>query len=462
MARLRGPILALLLVLASCTAGHGGPRLVLLITVDTLRADRLGSYGSTRELTPNLDALAARSRVFTSVYAPASHTLPSVVSLLTGRFPEELGVWSNLSVLPAATPTIGSAFRKAGWHTSAVVSSWVLRRAAGLSADFDHYDDRLPQLEATRPMPERVGTDTTDAALAALDACLPDAEARCFLWVHYQDPHGPYTPPGDRRQQQLPREQAEPDGARELPLLGDSFGLGGIPEYQLLDDRRDAAFYRAGYDGEVAYLDAEVGRLLAGLAARGLTDRAAIVFTADHGESLGEDDYWFAHGELLSDVLVRIPFLVHVPGEPAARRDDLACLVDLLPTLSQRFLAGGADSAGPGRPLLAPGAEDGASEPYLATLGGGDTRHYGLVDPRFKYVATQRGGVWDGRLTRRGHDDVDLTAPAPQVASAMRDRLIALMDRYRLTNHESRAEGLDAEDRAKLEALGYVDRGADE
>jgi arylsulfatase len=459
----RGPILALLLGLASCAAPapETGPRLLLLVTVDTLRADHLGAFGSDRDLTPNLDALARKSLVFTSAYAPSSHTLPSVVSIFTGRYPEELGIWSNLSVLPPDTPTLTRDLRNAGWNTAAVVSSWILRDVSGLARDFASYDQELPQLEATRPFPERVAGDTSQAALRALDACLPKPGDRCFLWVHYQDPHGPYTPPGDRRERHLAQERARADGARRLPPLADNFSPSGIPLYQFLEGHQEVAFYRAGYAGEVEYLDEEIGVLLAGLKERELAAGAAIVFTADHGESLGEHDYWFGHGELLSEEQVRVPLIIHAPGLAPGRRDDLASLIDLWPTLAAQILGGPTPSGVSGRSLLAAGAEARDSLPYLATLQGSTTPRFGLIDRKFKYVASRRDDVWDGRLTRRGQDAPDLAAPAPQLAGEMRERLIGLMERYRLTESESRSAVSEAELK-QLEALGYLDRATGE
>lgn len=427
-------------------------RLLLLVSVDTLRSDQLAAYGSERGLTPRIDALAKESLVFTAAYAPASHTLPSISALLTGRYPEELGVWSNGSVLPAGVPTLARAFRQAGWRTAAVVSNWILRRETGLDAGFEHFDDHLPELEATRPMPERLAPDTTRAALDALDACLPAAPARCLLWVHYQDPHGPYTPPAALRKREL---AGVPPGPDELPVLPTPFGPGGIPSYQFLEGRRDAAFYRAGYAGEVAFLDTELGRLLDGVSDRGLDDRAVVVFTADHGESLGEQGYWFSHGELLTDPQVRVPLLLRVPGRAPGRRNDTASLVDLLPTLSGLLLGAAPDADRPGRALLAPGAEQDASSAYLAALRGADTPRYGLVDGGFKYVVELRDGVWHGRLSRSDLEEVDLTAPAPQEAARMRGELEKRMKRYRRIDVESRRD-LSPADREKLEALGYL------
>src|SRR5262245_33163745 len=271
MPRVRAPILA-----ALCLAGCGGepaPRLFLLVSVDTLRADRLGAYGSDRGLTPRIDALARESELFRAAYAPASHTLPSIAALWTGRLPQEVGVVDNLSRLAPGAPTLAAELAERGFATAAVVSNWVLRRSSGLDAGFAVYDDELPHRESAREVPERSAGATTDAALQLVEQCAAEPARRCLVWAHYQDPHGPYTPPAGGRELHLARERAESDGRRLLPLLSGPFGAGGIPSYQALGDEREVAFYRAGYDAEIAYLDTEVGRLLDGLRERGLYDR---------------------------------------------------------------------------------------------------------------------------------------------------------------------------------------------
>lgn len=439
---------------AAACGGSPSPDLLVLISVDTLRSDRLGAYGSDLGATPNLDRLAAESVVFTAAYAPTSHTLPSVIALMTGVYPEEAGIESNESMLAFGVPTLATALHDAGWRTRAVVSNWVLRRSSGLAAGFDSYDDALMQREATRPMPERLAAETTTAALQAIQDCRAEPGARCFVWVHYQDPHGPYTPPGDLRDRFLERERAAPDGRRSLELRSDFVGLGGLPNYQALGAERQVAFYRAGYDGEVAYLDQEVGRLLAGLGAD--AEDAVIAFTADHGEGLGEQDYWFAHGEHLTDSLVRVPLWLHVPGVAPARRDDVATLLDLHATL--RGLGGGSiPAAASGRDLLAPGAAEQASRVYLATLRGSNQARLGWIEDGYKYVVTYRDGVWQGQLFRLGSDDVDLAAPAPQIAASMRERL-ALFREQMLRLAPIVRQELSEEDRANLRVLGYEAR----
>ncbi len=439
------------LVLAA--AGCGGPRapeLLLLVSVDTLRADYLGAYGSQRGLTPALDELAGESLVFERAYATASFTLPSIASIFTSLYPEELGISRNESSLPEATPTLASALRERGWRTAAVVSNFVLREACGLARGFDLYDDDFPDREATRRWPEREGGATTEAALRTLDACRAAPDAPCFLWVHYQDPHGPYTPPD--RERYLELERRAPDAGRQLPVNRDHSGVEGLPGYQLLEGRRDVAFYRAGYAAEVAHVDAALGALFDGLRERGLWERSLVAFVADHGEGLGENDYWFAHGELLSDPLVRVPLMLRIPGRAPARREDLVSLVDLLPTLL-RVLGYEAPAPGRGRDLLAEGAEAAASVPYLANLAGGRLPRRALVDGDFKLVTTLRDGIWRGALYRSGRENTDLAAAAPQVARELRARLDAL--RAELEMRGETPQLLGEEDRRRLEALGY-------
>ncbi len=311
-------ILLLVLLLGGCARDVTPPRHVFLLTVDTLRADHLGSYGNALGLTPNLDRLAQRAERFTRAYATAPFTLPSIASLLSGRYPKELGIVANIGNLPPEFPTLAKRLGQKGFTSGAVVSSFVLRSYTGLNAGFTVYDERFPQREKVRGAPERIAGPTTDAAIETLDRLLEDDEEHIFLWVHYQDPHGPYTPPEGFRERYLPQESASQGG--ELRLQLSARGIGGIPNYQHLRGRRDVAFYRAGYDGEVSYMDREVGRLLQAIAERGLEREAMIIFTSDHGEGLGEGGYWFAHGEYLRDPSMRVPLLIHTPGRSPRKR----------------------------------------------------------------------------------------------------------------------------------------------
>lgn len=448
---------ALLALSAAACGPSSSQHLLLLLSVDTLRADRIGAYGSPLGLTPNLDALLAQSQLFTAAYAPCAYTLPSVSALLTGRYPEELGMQTNSSLLDSGFQTLASVLRLYGWRTGAVVSNYVLRKQSGVDNGFQHYDDTFPQREANRLQPERIAADTTAAALAMLDRLREGAGANAslFLWVHYQDPHGPYRPPRGYRERFLEAERGAPEGDRTLRHGNDNLGLGEIPDYQYLPGQHQSAFYRAGYAGEIAYLDDEVGRLFEGLDGRGLWDDAIIAFTADHGEGMGERDYWFAHGEYLIDPLVRVPLAIRVPDRPSRRREELASLVDLFPTLLG--VAGVSAPGGyPGRDLLAPGSADPSRAVYLATLRGSTVPRYGLVAEGWKYVVEDAGETPVEALYRIEADEHDQAAEAPEVLRAMRERLERLRGGLHPPSRERR-QSLTPEQRQHLRALGYVE-----
>jgi arylsulfatase A-like enzyme len=368
-----------LLVLACpllCLACGEEPRDLVLVSVDTLRADHLGAYGDGRGLTPHLDALAAESIRYERAYAPVPLTLPSLAGLLTGHHPDDLGVRDNVSRLPAGVTTLAQRLHEHGFRTGAVVANGIAREYTGLATGFEIYDVQFTL--DWRPGAEERTALTTDVALHVADALRQGRPGPLFLWVHYLDPHGPYEPEDADRERLLAGERQRSDGGRLLEVSPNSRGLGAIPRYQYQAPHHEVAWYRAGYAGEVARVDREVGRLLEGLAARGILERAVLVFTADHGEALGEDDYWFAHGERLGDASVRVPLLIRVPGRPPEVRPELASLLDVAPTLAH--LAGvpwedasGIDllgaAAGRPRSLLLATGEAASSSPGRALVG---------------------------------------------------------------------------------------------
>jgi arylsulfatase len=309
----------------------------VLITCDTLRADHLGFLGCPRGTSPNLDALARDALVFEAAWSTAPLTGPALSALLTGRPPEELGLEDNRNVLAAEALTLAERLADAGFDTAAIVSNWVLRARpelpdAGVRQGFAHFDDRMESREASRPdLKERLAPATTDAALAWLDA--RERDAPFFLWVHYQDPHGPYTAPA------LLVDACGIDASEPALAVGtDQRGQGVLPAYQVVDDERRPAAYRARYDAEIRFFDRELGRLVDGLRARGILERALVAFTADHGESLGERGWYFSHGQHLHQELVRVPLVVRPPGGAGAdgeprRVTAPASHLDLYPTV---------------------------------------------------------------------------------------------------------------------------------
>jgi arylsulfatase len=449
---LRAVLVAWLLASLGCTVSAKPARDVLLISVDTLRADHLGAYGSELGLTPHLDALAEESLVFDHAYAPAPLTLPSITALLTGRRPETLGVVSNGNKLSARVPTLAATLSAHGYRTGAVVGSYVLRSEVGLARGFDAYDDAFESEESVRHKPERVADETTRAAVRMLRR-LGEAPSRGrLLWVHYQDPHGPYTPPAGYREALLDRERARPDGRRELARGEGEKGLGEIPHYQFVE-RHDAAWYRAGYAGEVRFLDEQVGVLLGAIEAESLLEDPIIVFTGDHGEAMGERDYWFAHGEYLLDFQVQVPLLVRAPGVVPGRRADAASLLDVLPTLLRLVGAPGEASVA-GRDLLAPAATD--APIYLTTLNSATRPGAGLVLGNRKYLRSLDGDSVREELFALGAEGEDLARAEPERLRALRAQLDALRAVVLPDAPPAPPAALSDEERQNLRALGYA------
>ena len=448
---------ALVLVAVALACGPPAPQMppprhLILVTVDTLRADRLGVYGNPLELTPHLDALAQQSIVFRRVFAPAPFTLASLAALLTGRYPDAIGIRSNGAVLPSPVFTLAERLGALGFQTGAVVSNFIARRQSGLDQGFQRYDDRMDKRETRRPLPERRAAHTTADALALLDELL-ESGGRVFLWVHYQDPHGPYAASSDYGAPPGPPPAGVRD--RRLPVLGRDRGFGGIPDYQQLGIERRSAIYRAAYHAEIRFLDAQLGAFFEALRARGLWEETGIAVTADHGEGLGEEEHWFAHGELVAPAETAVPLLLRVPGRRAAVRDDLATLLDLLPTLLAVVgapLAEPASAEAPGRDLLAPGAERRESALFQSNLRAGITERRAILRDGHQYVVIRaRKGGERGRFRRLDGSPARDT----ERLSRLRSELLEREAEFAEGPAELRQD-LGEWERARLEELGYV------
>ena len=304
------------------------PPNVLLITIDTLRADHLHCYGQALPTSPSIDAFAARSVVFERAIAASGYTGPAHSSIMTARYPRRHSMgFSNGLLTLAGAETLAETFRKNGYETAAFVSNAVLAAHTGLNRGFDVYDDELTDAEKNRSaVAERVAPRTVERALAWL------AQPRTkpvFIWVHFQDPHGPYAPPEPYRDEfHVPAGADEP----ELRVLDDddNSGRGGIPPYQVVDGPRRVSDYRSRYAGEIAYMDRSVGELIASVEEH---QPAIVLLTGDHGESFGENGFYFAHGHSAAPDLSHVPLILHAPGLRAERRRDPVSHVDVMPTL---------------------------------------------------------------------------------------------------------------------------------
>jgi arylsulfatase A-like enzyme len=363
-------------------AAPSGPRRVLVITIDTLRADALSCYEPTSPPTPNIDQLARDGALFLEAYSPAPWTLPSMASLFTGATPLVHGV--SLPVENAALPTIAEYFRKAGYDTLGFFGNPILARQLGIgkvdpSAVFDYglgfrvarfYEEqRFGVTVSGRLYADLMGLDskrganTVGVADQTIDRIQKQGADPLILWTHFQDPHWPYSPPPEFLPSSTPP-----------PSMGPSFESASDVRFgsqSLKPDERH--WVHALYQSEVRYVDREVGRILDTLRAKGQYDDALVVLTSDHGEEFWEHDR-FGHGHSLHPEIMHVPLIIKAPRGPARRvietpvetRALLPTLLELAaiphqaepfwsPSLVPMMLEGGDDTGRP--PIVASGVD---------------------------------------------------------------------------------------------------------
>lgn len=372
---------------------------MLLITLDTTRADAIGPQASGVS-TPGFNALVARGRWFRQAYSTVPETLPSHISMMTGLYPAGHGVHENARYLSSAHPVVAEQLQKAGYRTAAFVSSFVLARQFGLARGFDVYDDRLGA-EA-----ERSDAATADAAIADLAQPSPQP---AFVWVHFNGPHAPYAPPEPFR----------------------------------------AQYASAPYRGEIAAMDAEIGRVVAAFERRA-TGPLAIVIAADHGEGLGEHGE-AQHGHLLYQSTMHVPFVIVGPGVTPGTSDDTVSTRRIYHTLLDWAGLGTAHSLRATKPE--PDAVLGeAMKPFL---------EYGW-QPQVMSVLGRHKAILAGRV--EGYDIVadpaertDLAA-GPELPGVVRNALYDYP--VPVPGGAPEAAALDSDARQKLAALGYVSGGS--
>lgn len=394
---------------------------VLLVTLDTTRADRLGCYGHARARTPRLDRLAAEGVRFEQATSPAPITLPAHASIFTGLNPPKHGVRNNGNFyLSDRFETLTTQLKARGYTTAAFVGSFILDRRYGLARGFDHYDDTMgrtgPRILALEA--ERRGDHTTLALTRWLEA-RPFGE-RLFVWLHLYDPHEPYRPPPPFRE----------------------------------------AFAHDAYDGEIAFADAAVAATLDALVRAGRLDRTLVAVIADHGESLG-DHGEETHSMLLYEAAIRVPFLLWGPGLVPSGRvvEDNVRAIDLTPTVLDlvgapplphtdgRSLRGLLEGRGG---EASPGAY---AETLLPQLYMNWAPLRSLRDGRFKLIDAPQPELYD--LLRDPGEQTNLVDARPELVRALRTAL----GEIRGGEGEMSVGALDRETVEKLAALGYLGAG---
>lgn len=317
---------------------------IVLISIDTLRADRLGCYGYRLPTSPNLDKLASEGVLYPNAFSPCPYTVPTHASLLSGLYPINHNIGFKLRegrVDPDSTVFVQEILRSAGYATGAFMSAIVLGKGRGLDWGFDVYDDSMTGTEANRP--DQYIRDGRETNLAALEWISDNKAGDLFAWIHYFDVHGPYTQASGHD------GPFEPDDYGADPVMLDVVkdGLpGGIPEYQVLESKRDdegqlvdcqrdLRSYLAGYDNGVKYQDMVIGELVDGLKREGIYDESMIIVTADHGEALGENGVYFFHGLTVTPEQSRVPLIIKFPAgyEITAAPDGPVSTVDIMPTV---------------------------------------------------------------------------------------------------------------------------------
>ena len=314
-------------VVASLTGCQREPTPVVLLTIDTLRPDHLSTYGYGRETDPGISSVAADSVVFTRAFTTVPKTSPAFASMFTGLYPHRHGLRMLGQELAEQNLTLAEKLTSRGFDSAGFVSSTImLARLSQLDQGFEIWDDFLPEREPGRVNHERPAGETGARALA----WLRDVSAPFFLFVHFIDPHGPYRPPRSFRRRYLGGD-------------GNVLPVDEIPAFQRLPEARTLADYVGAYDGEIAYVDASLTTIVDQLKRRGIYDRALVIVTSDHGESFGEDGYYFRHGKTLEESSTRIPLIIKPPGgrQPGVPEfsHEPVSLVDIVPTV-MAYVAG--------------------------------------------------------------------------------------------------------------------------
>lgn len=415
-----------------------GPTAVILVSIDTLRADHLGAYGYGKPTSPHIDRLAEQGITFTRTSAPAPSTLLSHASIFTSRIPQQHAA-SHVRNLPLSEEalTLTEVLRDAGYATASYNSGGQLMRAFGLAQGFDVYESG----------PDRFAW-AVDQALGWLDARPPAEAARpFFLFLHTYEPHHPYTP-----------------SLADLELFAGNY-RGSLPHLipvELLVEvnhgkRRlndaDLAYVIAAYDAEIHATDRSFGLLLDGLAQRGLLDSSLIVLTSDHGEEFGEHGMVGWHSHTLNEELLRVPFVLRLPGRAHAgsRIESLARSIDIAPTVLEA-LGLPAPREFAGRSLLP--AVRGEELPELPSVAAWDTpqSHY------FEALTTRRLKLNDGKVFDLQGDPgekVDLAFERLELRTELERALRAAVEERPALAGAAPAV-LTEEELRRLESLGYV------
>jgi arylsulfatase A-like enzyme/Tfp pilus assembly protein PilF len=397
---------------------------IILVSIDTCRADYLGCYGYPENITPNIDSVANNGILFENVISPVPITLPAHCSMLSGTIPPYHGVHNNVKYkLDQSSLTLAEILKDKGFATGAIISSFVLDSQFGLDQGFDTYNDTFEKVRISAFGNERVGGETSRLALNWLQQHKDD---NFFLFLHYYDPHTKYEPP-------------EPFATK-------------------FEDRP--------YTGEIAYTDYCIGQVIAKLKQLNLYDSSLIIITGDHGEMLGE------HGEkehtfFIYESALKVPLIFKPPGKDKGRRiSGLAGLVDIVPTICGLMNIAVPDSMH-GVDLSAYFRNPNVSFPerYLYCESVTPRRFLansllGVRGEQYKYIETTRPELYD--IVKDTDEKNNLIEQQPQQARILQGRLKQTLEVSIRRDSSSNPQNLDARSLARLESLGYISSGEQE
>jgi len=394
---------------------------LLIITLDTMRADRIGAYGYEKACTPHLDDLANKGIKFADCYSPVPLTLPAHCSLFTGKYPLGHRVRDNGTfLLSDAEITLAEMLKNKGYNTYAVIASFVLLAQFGVNQGFSVYDDSLDAQELLRNFYSEI---TADVVYAKFEQWFRNREKKSFFaWVHFYDPHLPYDPPEEFR-----------GGKTSLADL---------------------------YDGEVAFTDVYVGKIIQDLKKEDMLDNTLIVIVGDHGEAFGEHQE-YGHSVFCYEENLKVPLIFYNPRlfPEEAVVEQRVSLIDIMPSLLEMYgmdtpaTVQGKSFTG----MLAGKKERGERSFYIESMYGKETLGWaplvGIIDGPYKYISLPEPELYDLEKDNREQSNLFLTKK--NIADALDERLKKVMLEYSASRGSVRRE-LTPEDRRRLESLGYI------
>lgn len=386
---------------------------ILFITIDTIRADHLSCYGYKKIKTKNIDDIAARGILFTNAFCQVPLTLPSHVSIMTGLFPNHHGVRNNGSyIFDKKSETLAQVLKSQGYKTAAFISAYVLDRRFGLDYGFDLYDDEVP-INPLSPHNLEAERKAEEVSKKAIQWLKNNGNNKFFLWIHYYDPHSPYSPPKEYRDK-----------------------------------------YEDPYDGEIAYVDDQIGLVINSLKEINAYSDTLIIIVGDHGESFGEHKE-FTHGMFLYDATIHIPLIIKFPKYNKPKKiNSLVRSIDLFPTILELLHLRNHKVDGRSLiPLINFSSNQKDLWNYAETLYPNSFKWASLFSIRnneWKLIEAPKPELYN--LAKDPEENFNFILKYPDKAKKLRELLQAVKENEK----SSTANYIDAETREKLQALGYI------